>query len=271
MKTPHLTALALALFAVVYSPNTYSETNAVAGADSAVLSSNSETLAENLCANYSKIKTLSCEIRKTTKGGGHSLRMLSRVHYKYPNHIHVDNITPVERTIIADGKNLYFYQDGIARGFSRPISELSDMWLKSLHNIPGTAMEHLLSLKGLKEDQLPSSEKDIIRCGYSVKNIYVVISADTKNRLHQIEFFKSSAMQEKTGKYVYSNHKEVAPGCIIATHYNATLYLPAEEVVKESQHISNISVNNEIPDRLFDYELFLKDVEFTNDFKKTYE
>ena len=78
-------------------------------------------------------------------------------------------------------------------------------------------------------------------------------------------------MESKTGEYIYTNHKEVVNGCWISTHHKATLYLPAEELIKETRHISNIAVNEDIPNQIFDYELFLKNIEFTNDFKNTYE
>ena len=114
-------------------------------------SQTSKTLAQRLCSNYSQIKTISCEIRKTTKGKGQTLRILSRVHYKFPNHIHVENVSPVKRRIIADGKDLYYYQERNSRGFSKPIDELSETWLTPLRNIPGTALEHLIPLCGIEE------------------------------------------------------------------------------------------------------------------------
>jgi len=229
------------------------------------------TLAERICASYSQIKTVSCEVRKTTKGGEHTIRLLSRVHYKKPDHIHVDNVSPVKRTIIADGKKLYYYQEGMPRGFSRPITELSETWLKSLHNIPGTALEHLTPLCGIDETELTPTETGTIRRGYSVKGIYVVLTADSNNRITRIDFFKTPAMKNKTAEYIYSGWKAIIPGCWISTHYKAELYLPADEIVKETQHITNLAANNDIPDKLFDHNVFLKNIEFTDIFRHTYE
>lgn len=228
------------------------------------------TLAEQLLDSYGRIKTLSCEIRKTTKSKGVTVRLLSRVHYQSPDHIHVDNASPIKRTIIADGKKLYYYQKGMPRGYSQDISKLSPTWLRSLHNIPATPVEHLLPLRGIKEDKLKASETHLRR-GYMVKNLYVVIETDDQMRINRIEFFKSAAMQTKTAEYIYSSQQEVLPRCWIPTHHKATLYLPNEETAKESRVIANLAVNKPIPSKLFSYEVFMPKVEFTSDFSKTYE
>ncbi len=231
----------------------------------------SPSLAQKLCDNYSQIKTISCEIRKTTKGSEHTLRLLSRVHYKSPNHIHVENVSPIKRTIIADGKKLYYYQERSKLGFSKPISELSELWLKSLHNIPGTALEHLIPLCGIEETELQKSETGLVQRGYQINDIFVVLMVDSQDQLQAISFFKSPKMQTKTGEYLYLKQMKIAPNCWISTHTKATLFLPTEDVITETRHISNISVNKDIPNQLFDHKLFIKNIKFTTEFKKTYQ
>jgi len=228
------------------------------------------SLAERLCTVYAQIKSVSCEIRKTTTGGGKTLRMLSRVHYRAPNCLHVDNVSPVKRTIIADGKRLYYHEAGVPRGFSRPIDELSETWLAPLRNIPGTALEHLLPLSGLPETVLPPSEEGYERCAYQAKGVYVVLTADTDNRLHRIDFFRGEDMQERTGAFTFSHFQEVLPGCWVPTQHKATLFLPEGDVAVETRRISNLAVNGIIPDPIFDHDLFLKGIEFVDDFQKTY-
>ncbi len=228
------------------------------------------TLVERLCESYSGIESVSCEIRKTTKSGIRTMRMLSRVHYKKPNRIHVDNVSPAKRTIIADGKRLYYHEAGVARGFSRPISELSETWLKPLHNIPGTPLEHLLPLRGLPAIELPASVDGKIREAYEKDGVYVVLTADDQNRLHQVDFFKSSEMASKTGEYTFAHLQEVEPDCWIPLQHKATLFLPEGEVAVETRRVSNLSVNGSIPDHLFNHELFFRGVEFVDDFQKTY-
>ncbi len=229
------------------------------------------TLAQKLCDNYSQIKTLSCQIRKTTKGGEQTVRLLSRVHYKFPNQIHVENVSPIKRTIIADGKILYYYQERSLRGFSQPIDELSDLWLASLHNIPGTALEHLIPLHGIEETKLSNTENGLIQRGYQAKNTFVVLIVDSKTQLQQINFFKDPEMQTKTGQYIYSKQQEVSPNCWLPTLHKAILYLPTGNKITETSHITNISVNEEIPEHLFNHDLFMKNIKFTSEYKNTYQ
>jgi len=229
------------------------------------------SLAERLCSIYSQIQSVSCEIRKTTKSGLRTMRMLSRVHYRAPNHIHVDNVAPVKRTIIADGERLYYHETGAKRGFSRPIGELSETWLASLRNIPGTPVEHLLPLRGVPSRALPASDDGHAREAYEQDNVYVVLTADAENRLQRIDFYKSPAMQAKTGEYTFSHFREALPGCWIPTQHKATLFLPADEVVVETRRIGNLAVNGDIPGHLFNHELFFEGVEFVADFEKTYK
>ena len=70
------------------------------------------SLVRKLCAAYKDIETITCEVRKTTKGSDQTMRMLSRVYYKKDRLIHVDNVTPKKRRIICDGKTLWYYEAG---------------------------------------------------------------------------------------------------------------------------------------------------------------
>ena len=270
MKSVHaISATLLASLFLALPVAGVGETNTQSLADAPALLQDS--LAEQLCSIYSQIKSVSCEIRKTTKGSGRTMRMLSRVHYKAPNRVHVDNVSPIKRTIIADGKCLYYHESGVPRGFSRPIDELSDTWMAPLRNIPGTAIEHLLPIRGIPETALTPSPEGHERRGYQAKDVYVVLTVDAEKRIHCIDFFKSSAMETKTGEYTFTHFQEVMTGCWVPAQHKATLFLPADEVVTETRRISNLTVNGAIPDHLFNPELFFKDVEFVDDFQETYQ
>lgn len=235
------------------------------------LATETNSLAKILYKNYSQIKTISCQIQKTTKGGEQTVRLLSRVHYKYPDHIHVENVSPIKRTIIADGKNLYYYQEHSLRGFSKPINELSKIWLASLRNIPGTPLDNLFSLYGIPEIKLPDTKDGLIQRGYQAEKTFVVLVADKKYQLQQINFFKSSKMETKTGEYKYLKQKQISDNCWLPTLHKAVLYLPDGNKVTETSRITNVSVNSTIPDNLFNHKLFMKDVEFTSKFENTYQ
>ncbi len=229
-----------------------------------------QTLVESLNAGYAALDTVACEIRKTTKSEGKTLRMLSRVHYQRPDHIHVENVAPSERRIIADGKSLYYHEAGVPRGFSRPIADLSSDWLAALRNTPGTAVEHLAKLQGLSEVALPASPEGAVRRGYQADRVFVVLTADEKHRLTGITFFKTARMEAVTAEYRYDDHVEVTPGCWIPRRHQATVYLPDGERIEETRRISKLVVNAPIAATLFDAALFFRDVEFVSDFAKTY-
>ena len=224
------------------------------------------TLAQKLCDQYQNIKTITCEIRKTTKSSKLTTRMLSRVFYKNPDHIHVDIISPLKRTIIADGKNLYHHNEGASKGFSRPISELDETWLASLKNIPGTPMEHLLRLRNTPETSIPSTEEFPVRKGFQKENLFAVLSCDNLGRLISIEFFKSSDMKEKTGIYTYSEFTKIDDDCYVPCLHKGVLFMPDGEEVSETRVITNFEANKPIPDKMFDPSLFFKNIEFTGDF-----
>ena len=229
------------------------------------------TLVERLCAEYERIETITCEIRKTTVGGGRTVRMLSRVFYKKPDHIHVDNVAPAKRRIIADGKKFYYHEQGVPRGFSRPIAELTEEWLSSLRNIPGTPMEHLLKLKAIqKEISLPGTKEFPLRKGYQAEKVFVVLSCDMEKRLIRIEFFDSAEMKEKTGQYDYSAFQKVDDNCWISCLQKAVIFLPDGETVTETRHITNFEANKPIADSMFNADIFFKDVEFVSEFDQTY-
>ena len=164
------------------------------------------TLAEELGAAYESMDTVSCEIRKTTSAGGQTVRMLSRVFYRRPDHVHVDSAAPVKRRIIADGSALYYHEEGRPLGFSRPIAELDGPFLDSLRNIPATPMEHLRKLKGLPEQELPPSPDCPFRRAYQAERRFVVLSCDAQKHLTRLEFFTAPDMAVRTAEYTYEQY-----------------------------------------------------------------
>src|SRR3989339_2041854 len=147
-----------------------------------------QSLAMRLCMAYESIETISCQIRKTTEAGNTSVTMLSRVFYKKPDHIHVENVAPSKRRIIADGKKLYYHEEKVARGFSKNINELEPQWLAHLRNIPGTPIENLIKLKDLPETKMEATKEFPERRSYQSAKVFVVLSCDTQGRPAKIEF-----------------------------------------------------------------------------------
>jgi len=229
----------------------------------------STTLAQQLLQRYQTIETISCEIQKTTKGTS-TVRMLSRVVYKRPYFINVENISPANRRIIVDGKNLYYYQKNAAKGFSKPIEELNETWMASVRNIPATPVEHLLKMKDIPEIKLPGNTNFAIRVAYKTDTSFVILSCNTPDRLERIEFFKDSGMQNKLAEYKYSKFFEKEGAYSIPCLHDAFMIMPDGSKIVEKRYIHNLKVNTPVNDHFFNPELFFKDVEFVADFSKTY-
>ena len=178
-----------------------------------------ETLAERLLASYDPVKTVSCQVRKDSEAGGKTMRMLSRVYYEKPDRLHVDQPAPIPRRIVADGTTFYSYIEGDPRGFSRPVEKLSEEMLINLRKVPGTAMDHLMKLKGLAETNLPPTAEFAERKGYDTGKLFVVLSADATGRLARIEFFPTPAMTEASLRCDYSEFQDAGGGvCIPCLH-----------------------------------------------------
>lgn len=230
----------------------------------------SETVAERLLASYTAIETLSCDFRKDIESPAGNVRRLSRIFFQRPDHLHVDNVSPVKRRIVADGTALYSYIEGDPRGFSRPVSELDQDWLASLRNIPGTAIEHLVRLAGLPEQELYATEDFPVRRGYQAEKVYVVLNLDGEGRLARIEFFASDLMQQKTAAYAYRSLEQVTPGVWIAKLIEADVWMNGQKMTEVSR-LTNLSVNQPLAASLFNPEVYFKDIEFVRDMKDVYK
>lgn len=232
-------------------------------------SSFGQTLAQRLLADYDRIGSVSCEIRKDGETPAGTTRRLSRVYFQRPDLLHVDSVTPIKRRIVANGTHLYSYIEGDPKGFSRPISELGEDWLISLRNVPGSPVEHLLKLKDAPETELPAVDGFPVRKGYQTERLFVVLALDATNRLALIEFYNNADMAQKTAQYVYRSFQEAVPGIWLALVHEATLWAKGIEI-KETTRISNLAVDQPIAPSLFVESNFFKEVEFVDSMDKIY-
>ncbi|MFC1497151.1 outer membrane lipoprotein carrier protein LolA [Verrucomicrobiota bacterium] len=237
---------------------------------SSIYSSSAETLVDKLLKSYEQIITVTCEVRRTTKSSAGKARFLSRVYYKKPDCIHIDNITPLKRRIVADGSRFYSYIEGDPKGFSRTVDKLNDKMLISLRKVPGTAMDHLLRLKETAEETLKPEQNFPVKKGYQADKNFVVLSLDAKGRLARIEFFNSSEMRNKTAQYDYSNFNEVLPDLWIPCLHHATARIGDIES-EETVRITNLTANKPIAKSLFIAAPFFKKVEFVDNFEDVYK
>ena len=63
----------------------------------AVAAARADTLAERLLATYSNVTAVACEVRRDSGNGSGSVRMLSRVYFQRPDHLHVETVSPIGR------------------------------------------------------------------------------------------------------------------------------------------------------------------------------
>jgi hypothetical protein len=227
------------------------------------------TLAEKLIAQYDAVQSLQCQLRRDTESSATKIRKLSRIYYQRADKLHVDNVTPLKRRIVCDGVTFSSYIEGDPKGFSRPVGKLDEEMLIALRQVPGTAMDQLLRLRGLAETNLPAAEGFAVRRGYDRGKMFVVLALDASNRLARVEFFTTPAMQQRVARFDYSQFREVAPGVALPCLHRAVLTLGGAES-HETVHVDNLVVNQPIPAHLFQPAPFFKDVEFADTFEEIY-
>lgn len=227
------------------------------------------SVVERLIASYDTVASVQVEIRRDTTGGGASARRLSRVYFRRPDQIHVESVTPPRRRIVADGTNFYSYIDGDPKGYSRPVPALEGDWLISLRQVPGTAMEHLLRFRGLPEQTLSPTEAFPTRIGITTETRYATLSLDSMGRLVRVEFYTDPSQTSLFARYDYETLVEPIPGAWFALLQKAEIH-QGKDVVTETTRLSNLAVNQPIPDPLFDHTTFFKGVTFTDNLEDIY-
>jgi hypothetical protein len=225
-------------------------------------------LADRICRRYEEsITSVSCGIRRFGGPAG----VVSRVYFKRPDRVHVENVTPSKRRIVADGKNLYYFEEGSRRGFSQPVDKLEGEWLLSLQNIPGTPMRNILDLRNLAEEPLDPAGEYPIRRQFKTAQARIVLSCDDRERLLRLEFYGLTEPDNLMARYEYEKYSEVVPGCWMPMVHRTLVRLPDGQEFKEVTKVENLTVNAPVADSLFAWKNFFPRVEFTDDFQKTYE
>ncbi len=229
-----------------------------------------QTLVDTLLGGYDRIQSVTCEVVKDAESAGRTVRTLSRIYYQKPDRLHVENIAPVQRRILADGTNFFSFIEGEPKGFTRPINRLEPDLLISLRKVPGSPMEHLLRLKGLAETHLPPLPEYPVRRGYAAAKTFVTLALDASNRLARIEFYPDAACTGLTARCDYSGFQEALPGVWLMTEHRSTLNVGGIES-RETSRYHNLVVNGAIAPNLFNPGLFFKDVPFVTDFGDLYK
>lgn len=229
-----------------------------------------QTLAQRLLASYEGLETIACEIRKTSVSESGSVTLLSRVYYKRPNSVHIQNIAPVKRLIVCDGDTLYYHQEGMPKGYSNAIGNLDKTMAAALKNIPGTPVEHLLKLERTPETRLSPDGNGLCRTAYHTPSTSAVLITDEKERLNAIEFFDTPAMTNMTGSVEYGDFFHAGGGCWIPRTHKGEINLPSGDRLTETRRIGNLTVNGAMDPQLFDPAIHFTNVVFVSEFRNTY-
>lgn len=225
------------------------------------------TLAEKICASYAQVESVNCRVRKTSEADNKAATLLSQVYYQRPDRMHVENIAPVRRRIMADGQQFYYYVEGMAKGFSCPLAKLDGELSIMQKSVPGSAMEHLLRLQGVPETVLEGLPDYPVRRGYVRDRVFVVLACDAQGRLARIDFFKTPEMKNLTAQVEYSDFRKVTDTCWLAGLQQGTAYFAAN-TVRETRRFDNLIINKPIAAGLFDAAAFFPKVDFVGDFSK---
>jgi len=224
---------------------------------------------DRLLKEYGQIETVSCQVRRTKEGEIGKMKFLSRVYWTHGNQIHSEGISPLKRRTIADGKRLWQYAEGDPKGFSRPVEDLSEQMKISLEMVPGTAMDHLLQLKGLDEEPLPA-EDGVRQVGIRTEKQYVILRLDETGRLIGIRFYDNPEKEHLLSEYAYSDFIEAVPGVWIPLTHEVSVNSETSPF-KETVKVDSFTANKPVAESLFIASSFFdKGIDFVDDFAKIY-
>ena len=224
---------------------------------------------DRLLAEYAGIVQLSCQIRRETVSAQGRSRFLSTIYWRKDGRLHVDNIEPLPRTIVADGTNFFSYVRGDPRGFSRPIPDLDAEMAMGVRRVPGTARDHLLLIGDTPETRLPPEPDLPVRAGYATARVFAVLGLDASNRLARVELYTGPDMAVRTARYDYSRFTEVRPGIRIPQQHEAIISIGGADM-RETTRVDRLNAVDPIAPNLFHAALYFPGVKFEDDFKKIY-
>lgn len=223
---------------------------------------------QRLLEPYEKIETLTCRLRRTRQTPAGEIKYVSKIYYTNQDQLHAENLEPIKRFTIANGKTLHQYMLGASKGFSRPIENLSPQMKLSLRQVPGTPMEHLLRLIDSPEKKLPPGANQEKRVQVDCDGKYIVLTIDEKNLLTKIDFFSDQTLQDVNATYTYRRYKEVLPSVFVPFQHDAELKVQSETIT-EILRIDLFEANKPIAPSNFDFKNFISnDIDFVDSFEE---
>lgn len=224
-----------------------------------------------LLDGFASVPQLTCELRRDLRSGdGETVRFLSRIWFRRPDHLHAENLSPMKRRTVCDGTTLRQYTEGLPRGFARPVSELEGDALVNLRMLPGSNANWLEPFRDLPENELPAEGNAVRRVACTQPGkAYAVLSFDTEGRWFRLEMYASGTMADRLLRADMEDFAEVAPGVWLARRQKIDLSMEGS-VRTETVRLDNLSATAPIPDAMFDAESFFPGVTFTDSFEKMF-
>ncbi|MDA3799550.1 MAG: hypothetical protein PF692_10770 [Kiritimatiellae bacterium] len=221
--------------------------------------------------NYSKIKSVSCIVSRVITFNEKDTRLLSRVYYERPNKLHVQQTSPLNRRIICDGTNFFYYIDGDPKGYSSPVDKLSEQQIIELVKVPGTSEDILYRLKNIEPKELSGNEEYPTQLAFTTtNNLNIIVYITDEKRIEKIDFFESNEFAKLTSSSHYSNFIEATPGVFVPTTHKMVLNINKQQRT-ETAKFSHYTANAPISQSLFYAKPFFKGVTFVDSFKEIYE
>lgn len=219
-------------------------------------------LVDRLLAAWGQVRTVTCSIREETRTVMGVTQNLSRIRYERPNQINIERTGADPCRIVADGR-MFYHGTSSDLGIGIPIRNLDPERRILLQSVPGSPMEHLLPLIQAPETNLPPVGDFPLRRGYSISNLFVVLSCDALGRLCRIETLSPGTNSETIIEHDYISFVQIVTNCWLP-RLHQTRFNEKGVAVEKNERVDAFVANQALSPAFFNYALYFKGVTFTN-------
>lgn len=223
----------------------------------------------NLVANYERVASVRCDVRREATGPQGTVRRLSRVVWERPERLLSENFSPVRRRVVSDGTNFFSHVEGDPFGFSRPVTELDEDMRRPLSVVPGSPMDLLLRwVEAPEREETPPSNgwRRVIVEGQPPG----VVLLDEAGRPVRIEVLRPGGGTTPLAVWTYSRWVRTPSGVWMATRHDAELYGDMEPL-REITLFENYRADTPVAATEFSEAIrAFRGVRFTNDWSAIY-
>lgn len=227
------------------------------------------SVVSNLVAEYSRVASVRCEVRREATAPEGTIRRLSRVLWERPDRLISETFSPLRRRVVSDGTHFFSHVDGDVLGFSRPVVELDEEMRRSLFVVPGSPMDLLLRWCDVPEhDEVPPSNgwRRVVVDGQPPAEILL----DELSRPVRIHVFRSLPSRDILATWSYGEWVQTPSGVWIAKRHDVVLQSEAD-LLRETTWFENYRADVEIDRAEFERATrAFRGVRFTNEWSAIY-